>query len=137
MVMHGFFISQKWSSNFGFDDDEVSYINYMATKNFVIAMKDTREYCQSLGIDNYQENCTTEDIFNLYHEINNDRLPYQVKIFVGKCYYYRERMFCRKNKSFENFISKVKKYYANKINCYKSIKSLNYRRIHGKFPRLK
>ena len=57
------------------------------------------------------------------------------ELFVGKYYYFQGRMFCQKNVSFENFISKVKKYYANKIKNYKSIKSLNYRRLHGKYPR--
>lgn len=133
--MQGLFITQKWSSIFGFDDDDVRSINYMATKNFILAMKDTKEYYQSLGIDNYQENCKTEDIIKLYNEMNNNKYQYDIKIIVGKYYYYKERIFCRKNNSFENFISKVKKYYANKIKHYKSIKSLSYRRIHGKYPR--
>jgi len=68
--MQGLFITQKWSSIFGFDDDDVRSINYMATKNFILAMKDTKEYYQSLGIDNYQENCKTEDVIKLYNEMN-------------------------------------------------------------------
>ena len=131
--MQGFFISQKWSSNFGFDDDEVNSINYMATKNLVLVMKDTRDYYQSLGGNNdYEENCSTEDVLGCYKEMNSVN---NLDLFVGKYYYYQERMFCQKNISFENFISKVKKYYANKIKNYKSIKSLNYRRLHGKYPR--
>ena len=32
--MQGLFISQKWSSNFGFDEDEVNFLNYMTKKNY-------------------------------------------------------------------------------------------------------
>lgn len=131
--MQGFFISQKWSSNFGFDDDEVNFINYMATKNLVLLMKDTREYYLSLGgNENYEENCSTKEVLQFYKEMNKRN---NLKLFVGKFYYFQDRMFCQKNISFENFISKVKKHYANKIKHYKSVKSLNYRRLNGKYPR--
>ena len=125
--MQGFFISQKWSSNFGFDDDEVNFLNYMTKKNFVLAMRDTKE--------NYEETCTTEELLELFKDMKETTHFKNVKLFIGKKYYFQDRMFCHENKSLEYFISKVKKYYANKIKHYKSIKSLSYRRLHGKYPR--
>ena len=126
--MKSLMIIMKWINSCGYDSNEINFLDYMKTKNFVLIKKD-------------DEYCFTEDLISNLKDmkLNPDNYfdeDFQPKIVVGETYFYKERMFCKESKAFLNFIKKVKKYYQKKIKNYKSIRSLEYRRIHGKFPKL-
>ena len=103
-------ISEKWSEKYGYDAREAPSIKYMKTKNFIIAMTETEEERKEFGYTN--NHCKLDDIIELYNEMKDD---YNIKIMIGKRYFFQDRMFCVINKSFEKFIRKLKKYYYNKL----------------------
>ena len=108
-IMQVLAISEKWSEKHGYDCEDVIFMNYMKTKNYILAMVETKEEKKEFG--NTNNLCTSKDIIRLYREMNNNNF----NIMIGKRYFFQERMFCKRNKSFENFIRKTKKYFSNKI----------------------
>lgn len=102
-------ISEKWSEKYGYDNIDIISMKYMKTKNYIIAMTETKEEREEFGDTN--KFCTSNNIIDLYHEMEDDNF----NIMIGKIYFFQERMFCRRNKSFEKFIRKTKKYFSNKI----------------------
>ena len=140
-------IIQQWDTSLGYNDMEFQsnnyneynieyYINYLKKKYFVV-------YNWNRDEDGIEQ--TVEEFIHLLKYLNNVQLRLPVrrslqfppnkkyKIKIIKEYQYANRDFCLINHSFENFIKKCKKYYSQKLNYYKSPKSLLYRNIYGKY----
>ena len=124
--MKSLVITIKWNESFGFDNSDLLYTNYMKTKDFVILEKDN-------------EFCSTQELIEMLKDMqlnpqNYSDVDFQPRIVVNRTYFFKDRMFCTNNKSFEKFISKVKRYYQNKLKFYKNPRMLMNRSLTGKFP---
>jgi hypothetical protein len=137
-------IIKKWNTSFGYYDVEQNSVTneldinkckqYLKKKNFIIYSQSNCNYSRNI-------NEVFLDFLEIYKTLNNSRSVllnsvigrYDIKIV--KEYTFLERSFCNINYSFENFIAKCKKYYSQKLNYHKQIKSpkliLN-RQIYGK-----
>ena len=103
----------KWNEEFGYNFEEIKFLNYFKKKNIVI-----------YALDNFEE-ITFEELIKI-HLVMKD---YKINIF--KLYEYEERTFCNINYSFLNFQNKCKKYYKKKIDYYKNPKNLFHRQLFG------
>tara|TARA_B100000424_G_C22769746_1_gene414546 strand:+ start:22 stop:387 length:366 start_codon:yes stop_codon:yes gene_type:complete len=103
-------ISEKWSEKYGYDNEDIHSIKYLKTKNYIVAMTETDEERKEFGDTN--KKCDITNIIELYKEMKEGN---NFNIMIGKRYFYNKRMFCKRNRSFDNFIRKTKKYVSNKI----------------------
>jgi hypothetical protein len=125
-------IIKKWNISLGFCDnlDINKYKEYLQKKNFVIYTFNNGYVWEDFL-----------DFLEIYKYLNNN-LPVQRNLIldrydfkVVKEYTFIERSFCNINYKFETFIAKCKKYYSQKINFYKKMKSpklIMNRQIYGK-----
>jgi hypothetical protein len=103
-------ISEKWAEKYGYDNEDIRSIKYLKTKNYIVAMTETEEERKEFGDTN--KKCNITNIIELYNVMKKEN---NFNIMIGKRYFFNERMFCRRNISFEKFIKKTKKYYSNRI----------------------
>ena len=132
-------ISHYWVPEYGYDDLENNYLNFLKTKLFVI--------CCSAGYGDTDINNEYEDLWSP-KDVMNDYLTYKDKysespyddivppihleLVIGKCYCYNERMFMRKNAPFYHFLAKCKKYYSHKLANYKNPQTIMGKMITGR-----
>ncbi len=118
----------KWNHNiYGCSTNEVSYLNYLSTKYYLIW---TLHYPCDLWNDfkNFPQNLRLAHIWNINQPVT---LHFAI---CKQTYMYKGRTWVIINHSFYNFIKKVKNYYKSKITFYKTPKNLRFKEIHGKYP---
>tara|TARA_B100000795_G_C22731918_1_gene411708 strand:- start:700 stop:1089 length:390 start_codon:yes stop_codon:yes gene_type:complete len=118
-------IIKKWDTSFDGDTRNIrSSINYLNTKNFII-------YSWNIngGNDVFVEDF--KEFISIYNYIKKQNDNYKLTIIND--YNYIDRDFCNVNYNFEYFLKKCKKYYSQKLNYYKSPKSIIYRQRCGQF----
>ena len=118
-------IIQKWNTTFGGNTQNIhSSINYLSTKNFIIY-----SWHINGGNDVFVEDF--KEFISIYNYVKKQKDNFKLKIINE--YKFVNRDFCSINISFEYFIKKCKKYYSQKLNYYKSPKSIIYRQQYGQF----
>ena len=116
MTIPWFGLVTKWCPHrHGISPEEVSYINYMKTKTFVV-------YC-TIGEPNTV----------LLEEL--DDIPSDCSIvLLKKMYYFQDRCFGIQNFGLQTFQKLWREYYKKKKNFMKNIKNLQHRELYGRYP---
>lgn len=121
-------IIEKWRPEFhgvGCNEDIRYYFDIMENLNFITLLIEKKDIFKVIE----KNNSILDKTLN-----PNCLFDRQLKVMVLRGgFTMRGRMFGIPNKSFLNFISKMKKRFKRKIDLKKSIKELRYRECHGKF----
>ena len=135
-------IVQNWDESFGYYDNEMNLVygcNEHNLNKFISYLKKKKFITYSWERDEDGIEQTVFDFIKLFNYLNNVQtiVPFgdskKFKINIIKKYNFSNRDFCSINISFEYFIKKCKKYYFQKLNYYKSPKSIIYRQRFGRF----
>ena len=78
-------ITIKWNEGYGYDSNDIKFLKYMKSKDFVIIKKDNQF-------------CSTEEVINIYKDMikNPDNyfdIDFYPKLVVGKTYFFNNRLF--------------------------------------------
>lgn len=118
----------KWNPDiYGTGSNESSFIDYFSTKYYLIwTLHEPSDLWNEYRY--FPQNLVVAHIWNNFQPVT---LHFAI---CKQSYSYKGRTWVTINKSFYNFIKKVKNYYKSKLAFYKHPKILRYRQIHGKYP---
>ena len=123
---------QKWNPSIhGHSIYETKFVDYMKTKWLIIDYIDT-EYISKTTVDE----CL--DWLNLYRlDImrTNADTTINLAIIKRKFLIFRKRHFAVPNQGLISFQKKWRDYYKKRIKFVRKIKNIQYRQIHGKYPK--
>ena len=125
----------KWDPSLhGMSENENYLIDYFKTKYIVM------ELVWADGENSFDSDMTLKENIDwliTYHndpDIDDETLKLTP---IKKMYRYKDRDFAILNHGLEKFQCRYKKYYAAKINYFKSARNICHRQIYGKYPTFK
>ena len=125
----------KWDQSIhGSDDNEIHLIDYFKTKYLVL------ELVWGEGENSFDYDMTLQDNIEWLHKYHDDpSIPNEhLKLVpIKNMYRYHDRDFAVINFGLEKFQLHFKKYYKQKMKYLRSAQNLNYRQVHGKYPKFK
>jgi len=121
----------KWEPSIhGYNSDEIDYLKYLQTKEFVIE----RVWCNDHVVD---DNMSLIDNINWLNKWRDKCMPTTPELRlcpIKNMYRYKDRDFAVMNHGLETFQKHWKKYWKGKMQFFKSVKNLKYRETHGNYP---
>tara|TARA_B100001057_G_C22619377_1_gene859850 strand:+ start:197 stop:598 length:402 start_codon:yes stop_codon:yes gene_type:complete len=124
-------LSTKWDENMGIESHEIAAKSLMKYKKYIVDVytyddiPEDEEYVNFYGSEMLWVTGITEQ------KLWNESVDKKFELNIYKIYTFNDRIFGIESHAFKSFISRVKKYYSEKLKFYKNPRNILLRQLTG------